>query len=43
MKSTKSEQPNIAFLVAVGASLLAGTLLLFGSLQYAATRMQVTM
>jgi hypothetical protein len=42
MKSTKSES-NRAFLVAVGTSLLLGALLMFGSLQYAATHMQVTM
>ncbi len=32
-----------AFRLAVAASLLAGTLLMFGSLRYAAAHMQVTM
>ncbi len=32
-----------AFRLAIAASLLAGTLLMFGSLQYAATHMRVTM
>jgi hypothetical protein len=34
---------NLAFRLAIAASLLAGTLLMFGSLKYAATHMQVTM
>lgn len=35
--------PQSAFRLAVGASLLAGTLLMFGCLKLAATHMQVTM
>ena len=36
-------QSSSAFRIAIAASLLAGTLLMFGSLKYAATHMQVTM
>jgi hypothetical protein len=32
-----------AYRLAIAASLLAGTLLMFGSLKFAATHMQVTM
>ncbi len=34
---------NSAFRLAIAASLLAATLLMFGSLKYAAANMQVTM
>ena len=34
---------NSAYRLAIAASLLAGTLLMFGSLKFAATHMQVTM
>lgn len=34
---------DTAFRVAIAASLLAGAALMFGSLQYAASQMQVTM
>ena len=36
-------QSSSAFRIAIAASLLAGMLLMFGSLKYAATHMQVTM
>ena len=36
-------QSSSTFRVAIAVSLLAGTLLMFGSLKYAATHMQVTM
>ena len=36
-------QAGLAFRLAVAVSLVAGALLMFGSLQYAATHMQVTM
>ena len=42
MKHSPSH-PGSAFRIAVAVSLLAGALLMFGSLQYAAARMQVTM
>ncbi len=42
MKTSRSHLDS-AFRLAIAASLLAGTLLMFGSLQYAATHMQVTM
>jgi hypothetical protein len=36
-------QSRSAFRIAIALSLLAGTLLMFGSLRFAATHMQVTM
>lgn len=39
----KPSHLDSAFRLAIAASLLAGTLLLFASLKYAATHMQVTM
>jgi hypothetical protein len=43
MTDKTPQQPDRIFLLAVTASLLAGILLMFGSLMLAATRMQVTM
>jgi hypothetical protein len=43
MTDKTPQQPDRTFLLAVTASLLAGMLLMFGSLMLAATRMQVTM
>jgi hypothetical protein len=42
MKNSLS-QSSSTFRIAVAVSLLAGTLLMFGSLRFAATHMQVTM
>lgn len=42
MKHSRSHLDS-AFRLAIAASLLAGTALMFGSLQYAASHMQVTM
>jgi hypothetical protein len=39
----KPSHLHSSFRFVIAASLLAGTLLMFGSLQYAATHMQVTM
>jgi hypothetical protein len=38
-----SGRPIHVYYFAVAATLIAGALLMFGSLQYAASRMQVTM
>jgi hypothetical protein len=38
-----SGRPIHVYYVVVAATLIAGALLMFGSLQYAASRMQVTM
>jgi hypothetical protein len=42
MKNSPSHSSS-AFRIAIAVSLLAGTLLVFGSLRFAATHMQVTM
>ncbi len=42
MKNSPSHSDS-TFRIAIAVSLLAGTLLMFGSLHYAATHMQVTM
>jgi hypothetical protein len=42
LKNSTSESSS-TFRIAIAVSLLAGTLLMFGSLRFAATHMQVTM